>query len=215
MNSKNINNIIAVLAILVVAVAVINLYITFTEVSDFNKKLTGYATGYVNITIASMIQINLTNSTVNFGAGAVNASCQSATLYTRGPSAEQVVLCGNWSTDGTPAHGIMIENTGNINCTLTAKGAAAASSWIGGTAGAGATYQWNFTVFELGSCSGGSLTQNVWNTANTSVAATLCTDFSSTDTGDVVLLDINLSIPSDATTGAVSDIITITAATQG
>ena len=161
MNSKNFNNVIAILAIFVVAIAAINLCITFVKISDFKEKLTGYATGYVNITVASNIQINLTNSTVNFGAGSVNASCQSATLYTRGPSAEQVVLCGNWSTDVTPAHGIMIENTGNINCTLTAQGAAAASSWIGGTAGAGATYQWNFTVYEPGSCTGGTLTQNV------------------------------------------------------
>ena len=50
------NNIIAVFAAVIVVVAVINLFTTFMKVSDFEEKLTGYATGYVNITISSNIQ---------------------------------------------------------------------------------------------------------------------------------------------------------------
>jgi len=217
MQSKNINNIIAVLAVVVVAVAVLNLSVTFMKVSEFEKTLTGYATGYVNITVSSNIQINLTNSSVDFLAGAVNASCDSAILYTRGRNLP-VIICGNWSTHsaaGVSPHGIAIENTGNINCTLTANSSDGSvnGDWIGGTAGAGATYQWNVTMSESGSCAGG-ITKNVWRTANSTQAATLCTDFSSVDAGDEVMLDVNLSIPADATTGALSDTITIAASPQ-
>lgn len=212
MDSKNINNIIAVLAIFVVAVAVINLSITFMKVSDFKEKLTGYATGYVNITIASMIQINLTNSSADFGAGAVNASCTKALLTTRGKTPPTVV-CGNWTTgpaSGTYAHGIVIENNGNINCTLKAQGTNDAANFLGGTA---PVYQWNVTMSEPGSCSGNVLTLNNWNTANTTAEATLCTKFSSLDTGDEMTIDVNLSVPADATTGARYDTITISATT--
>jgi hypothetical protein len=206
---KNMNNIIAVLAVVVVAVAVINLSITFVKVSDFQEKLTGYALGYVNISISSNIQINLTNSVTNFGAGGVNSTCDKAMLKTNGASTG-VVLCGNWSADN--GKGIVIENNGNVNATLTAQGANDAASFIGGS---GSTYEWNFSVSEAGSCSGGTLSQNVFRTANTSAPATLCTDFSPLDTGDEVTLDINITVPTDALIGARSDTITISASAQG
>ena len=213
MNSKNINNIIAVLAIVVVIVAVINISITFMRVSDFKEKMTGFATGYVNITISSSISVNITNSSADFGAGGVNSTCSKATLTTKGRGLPTIV-CGNWSTHsaaGVSPHGISIENNGNTNCTLTAQGANDAAAFIGGT---GSTYEWNFTISELGSCAGSVLTQNVFRTANTSAAATLCTDFSSLDTSDEVMLDINITVPTDATIGARSDTITITASAQ-
>ena len=206
---KNMNNIIAVLAIAVVVVAVINLFITFIKVPDFQEKLTGYALGYVNITISSNIQINLTNSVTNFGAGGVNSTCERAMLKTNGASTG-VVLCGNWSADN--GKGIVIENNGNVNCTLTAQGANDAAAFIGGT---NSTYEWNFTLSEPGSCSGGTLTQNFFRTANTSAPATLCTDFRSLDSGDEVMIDINITVPTDAEIGARSDTITITASAQG
>jgi hypothetical protein len=206
---KNMNNIIAVLAVVVVAVAVINLSITFVKVSDFQEKLTGYASGYVNITISSNIQINLTTSVTNFGAGGVNSTCERAMLKTNGASTG-VVLCGNWSSDS--GKGIVIENNGNVNATLTAQGTNAAAAFIGGT---GSTYEWNFSVSEAGSCSGGTLSQNVFRTANTSAPATLCTDFSPLDAGDEVTLDINITVPTDALIGARSDTITISASAQG
>jgi len=212
MESKNTNNLIAVLAIIVVAVALINLYITFMKVSDFNEKLTGYASlGYVNITISSTVSLNLTNSSADFGAGGVNSTCSKATLTTRGKTFPTIV-CGNWSAQpasGAYAHGIVIENNGNVNCSLTAGGGTAAA-FIGGT---GSAYEWNFTLSEAGSCSGGTLTQNIFRTANiTATPASLCTEFSPLDAGDEVTLDINITIPTDSNIGVLSDTITITAA---
>jgi hypothetical protein len=207
--SKSIDNVIVVLAIVVVVVAVINLSITFMKVSDFKEKLTGYASGYVNITISSNIQINITNSSADFGAGGVNSTCEKATLTTNGGGVG-VVICGNWST--TNANAIVIENNGNVNATLTAQGTNDAAAFIGGT---GSTYEWNFTISELGSCAGNVLTPNVFRTANTSAAATLCTDFRPLDSGDEVMLDINITVPNDATIGARSDTITISASAQG
>lgn len=216
MESKNINNIIAVLAVVVVVVAVINLYITFMKVSEFEKTLTGYATGYVNITIASSISLNITNSSADFGAGGVNSTCNRAMLYTNGKS-PPIIVCGNWSTNptgGAYPHGIVIENNGNVNCTLTVTGGTDAATMIGGAAGGGPTYNWNVTTSEAGSCSGNAIGFNVWNTANTTPKI-LCTDFSPAEGGDEVTIDVNITVPFDATTGAKSDTINIVATAQG
>jgi len=190
-------------------VAVINLSITFLKVSDFKEQTTGFVSGYVNITVSSTIQINVTNNTVNFGAGGVNGTCNRAMLYTRGPGSNPIVICGNWSTS-EPAHGIIIENNGNINATLTATGGDDADGFIGGT---NPGYEWNVTMSESGSCSGNTFALNTWVTANTT-AKTICTDFSPTDAGDEITIDINLTIPNDASIGALSDTISIVATVQ-
>jgi len=207
MDSKKINNIIVILAVVVVIVAVVNLYITFIKVSDFKEKLTGYASkGYVNISVASMIQISIINPWINFTGGGVNSTCERAMLTTYG-TGDSIVLCGNWSA---VAHGITLENSGNINCTLTAQGTNAAATFIGGTTPA---YQWNVTA-EPGACSGNVLTLGVFRTANTSAAATICTDLNHEDGKDGITLDVNITVPSDASTGDRSDTITFIASAQ-
>ena len=210
MESKNINNIVAVLAVIIVAVAAINLSVTFMRVSEFREKVTGFATGWVNITIASSVSINLTNSSVEFGGGGVNATCDRATLTTRGRLLPTVV-CGNWSTHsaaGVSPHGIAIENNGNTNCTITAQSDNAAAAFIGGT---GSTYQWNISMSEDGSCSGNATAFDVFRTANTTDPVTLCTEFSPLDTADELMLDINITVPTDAIVGIRTSTITITA----
>jgi len=213
MEQKNTNNMIAVLVVVVIVVAVINLSITVMKVSEFREKITGFATGYVNITIASSISLNLTNSTVEFGGGGVNSTCDRATLTTKGRLLPTVV-CGNWSTHsaaGVSPHGIAIENNGNTNCTITAQADTAAATFIGGT---GSTYQWNISMSEDGSCSGNATAFDVFRTANVTDPVTLCTDFSSLDTADELTIDVNITVPTDATIGIRTNTITITATAQ-
>lgn len=216
LNQSGINNIIAVLIIVVVVAAFLNFAVTIVKISDFKNKVTGLATsglGYVNITILQEIAVNMSRNTVNWGAGIVNTTggCLNATLITSGESAS--VTCGNWTT--TNAKALIAENTGNVNFSLNISAGKNAVGFFGGT---GPEYQWNITNKEAGACGeqGGTYTFGTWGSVNSS-SLRICnkTNF---DVNDELYIDFRLVIPSNvngtiASGNLQSDTITLTAAT--
>jgi len=174
---------------------------------NLTVKLTGYDVGYVNLTISTLVDINVTTNTVNWGPGVVTDPNLNASLVTAG-SAAGTATRGNWS--GTNAKALVVENTGNVNCSLAISGVKNAATFFGGNA-SHQLYQWNVSNKETGACGawGETSMQNTWANVNTS-AATVCNKLDYHPGNDEMYIDFKLVVPADATLlGALSDTITI------
>jgi hypothetical protein len=191
MESKNL---ITVLAIVAVLAALANLSILLYQ---SNKSITGHATetGYVNITIASNVNVNLTNATINFGSGLVytNLSYNNATVYTQSSNGTINSTGGSWSC--TDCNGIYVENIGTVNVSLNLSTDVNANDLFGGTA-AYQSFRWNVSNAEARSCTGG-MTKNIWIDVNKTVMGIACTQFGSAPALNSIYLDILLDIPAD------------------
>lgn len=173
--------------------------VTYYTMSDLRTQISGYATdlGYANLTIESAAIINFTTDTADWGAGQVDAGETFAYLDTLG-----TVSQGNWST---VSQGLVLENIGNVNVSIELQSSSAdpsASSFLGGT---NPGYGWNITENEADSCIE-VITLGQWYDANTSMD--VCSVLEFIDSRDSILIDINLTIPYDSKTGALSDTIT-------
>ncbi len=198
-----------VLTIVVFVFFAISLILFLYTLYNLTAKTTGYASGYVNLTVSTSITINVTTHTVNWSVGTITSGNTNASLVTQGTSAGTATR-GNWS--GANAKALVIENIGNVNCSLVLSGTKTAATFFGGTANEQA-YQWNVSQKEVGAC--GSWSENsmkeTWATVNTS-AATVCNRMEYHTAMNEMFIDFKLVVPYDATnTGALNDTITISA----
>lgn len=198
MNTKKLLIIIALLLI------TINLILSQNLSKNFIKGLVGFAgsDGYVNITISATASVNFTQSTLNWGAGSLNDGVGNATIETSTPS----VARGNWSTSGVS--GLILENIGTTNVTLTLKTNKNASTLFGGDA-SNRAYKWNVTSNEAGSCNPSTLSNSSFREVNTS-GYQFCNQLGFLDNQDTVRLDLLLTIPYNGNVGVLTDTITAT-----
>ena len=147
--AKNNNNLLAVLAIFVVVLSLISFGVTLYKFNQFKEQITGYASGYVNLTVTTATSINMSDDRVNWSGGTVNANEPNATLISYGNGAA-VVTRGNWSTDGVDA--MIVQNIGNVNCSLTIQSSKNASRLLGSVSGTNESFQWNVTNKDANSC---------------------------------------------------------------
>ena len=182
-------------------------------VMNVNKVITGNVSlGTVNLTISSLAQINFTTDIINWGTGAVNPGSINATLDTsiNGPGN---ITNGNWTSNTA---GLILENIGNQNVSLTIDVGKNASAFFGGT-----NPQYWLNVSEPsghdGSCTFVNITEGSWFDANTSMGGdgvdyTICDNLGANSAVDSVRVDVRIVIPSDATQTdtAIGDIITAT-----
>jgi len=196
-----------IVAIIAVGLAGINSYLTLDKTTEINDGLTGYtgSEGYVNITIATVISVNFSTDAISWGAGSIDGGSQNATLETSGPS----VTRGNWSTDGIS--GLVIENIGNINASLTLASGKNVTELLGGSE-AHHAYLWNLTNSESGSCNPTEFSNATYAAVNKTGYA-FCNQFGFLDAQDEITLDIQLTVPYDGNAGALTDTITATAST--
>lgn len=200
-------NILLLIAIVAVVITVINFYSVITKIADFRVAITGLAgtLGYVNVTVNTQVAIEFTNDTLNWGPGIVNTTggWTNATLTTNVTSA--YVTGGNWSNSGK--RGLTIENTGNLNATLSLNSSQTAVQMFGGTA-ARQAFQWNITSVKgtgvagsclNDSCSGTPSTIATWSDVNTTTGQTVCDCIPWEPTKDLISIDILLRVPDDAT----------------
>ncbi len=211
MGDKNILGIVAIILFIIALCTLI-----FTVVNTTKESVTGKATGFVNITVHSRLEINLSVSQINWSEGSIEAGQTNATLFTSQTSS--TVNRGNWSDVSDP-DAIVIENTGNINVTIAITATNNASGLFGGDLLIGEQeYKWNVTNKEVGACTSNSTSLDVWIDANiTSGGQNYCTEFGYTDVMDEIYLDVLLTVPYNMTasfSSDISDIITITAASS-
>ena len=212
LKSSRFNNILGILSIIVIVVAAINLFVTFSNVNEFNKALTGYATAYVNITINKITAVSVTPSSIRWGNGSINSSMgNNATLETRGNNS--YVLGGNWSN--ATITGFVISNDGTANATLNISNAYNGSDFFG-TGASPRNYSWNFTNYDPLACSGGAYNSiaGTWVATNKTTYI-VCSQFNFQPGADRLWLNVRLVVPTDsnATTyfdNPLADTITIT-----
>lgn len=196
------NNLLVIVAIVAVCVALINLSITVNKIGDV-KEFTGYATdtATANVTIITAASVLFTTTIIDWGAGRVNETPTFAFMDSEGN-----VEDGNW----TPVfQGLTLQNDGNCNVTLNLTTSNDADGFIGGSASTN-SYRLKLSDNESGSCptDDNSLTTYTEATGATQDA---CGNFSYASGSNVIDIDVNISIPEDATSGAKGDVITATA----
>ncbi len=215
--NKGVNKLFGVLAIAVLVVSLFSFGITFVKVYQFREKITGYASGFVNFTIDTLIVINISRDTILFGRGILNMSMDgclnNATLKTAQETAS--ATCSNYSTTNTKA--LIIQNFGNVNCSLSFQSTKNATVFFGGNQSI-ALYQWNFSNKDTGACGEWgvySIKERFENVSVTS-AVVVCnkTDFNAGRNS--MYMDVKMVVPNDANnTGyALSDTITISGNAQ-
>lgn len=202
------DNILLIVAVIAVAVSLIAGGITYLSISNLAGKISGYATGQANLTVESSVAINLTTAFISWGSGRVNSDktlAQLTTLETNN------VTNGNWTL--VQAGGLRVENTGNVNVTLNISAGKTAANYISGT---NPGYQWNISNVEGSSCLNASgkqvVTLNLWAGTSTTTA-TICDPFQFAGGSDSIRIDLNLTIPENSLTGALTDTLTFTAST--
>jgi|GEM_PF-949754 len=207
------DNVLLIVAVIVVLVSIIGAGITYSYINSLNSKLTGLATGWVNLTVESNLAVNFTYDTVDWGSGMVTIGQTDALLDTTNQSAENVTR-GNWTGNHV---GLVIENIGNGNVTLDLKSEYDNGTFIGGTDGSGPLFRWKIVSNDTAvSCkfSDAGLANNTWKDVNTSgsVGSRICDYFYFEDTRDQVRIDFFVRVPSDSITGARGNTITATIA---
>lgn len=184
--------------------------------------LTGAATaadsGNATITISQSTSITNNFDFIQFGAGFVNASCTVCVMDTNGVIT--AACCGTFNQSNNL--GFLLENTGNINLSVnyTCTGSCTAAQFIGGTNPAFQIRATNnsfagqagevSTADTVGSCNNEFFRGFNITNYSVSVAAAghwLCgngsvfpLDF--TDIQDAFVVDLNVSVPSDAPAAA-------------
>jgi len=168
--------------------------------------VTGFVTdtATVNVTITSTANINFTTDNINFGTGVVSSGGTQAVLDTSAGTTAG-------GTGFTPnSAGLILQNIGNVNVSVTLEGSDVAT-FIGGTSPA---YKYNVSNgggAEAGSCVAG-IDQGAWQDVNSTSPGTLiCSPLQNLQASDTVRIDIQLTIPKDSKTGALSDTLTATA----
>jgi hypothetical protein len=204
---------IMVLSFFIISLAI---FICFVFYYGYFIKSTGYVaySGYVNFTISSAILLNISQNTVNWGSGNVNTSggFNNATLMTHGTGAA-TITGGNWSTS---AKALVIENFGNVNCSIKLAGTKTAHQFFGSLTSENESYQWNISNKDAGACGEWNETaaQNTFANVNTTQAI-VCNKLNYIQDHRAMYIDFLMSIPADANTtiasgNVQSDTITIT-----
>ena len=206
---------------LLLATIVISLGGTFISLNAINNRLIGIGlepiTGFAlapnataTLTIQALASIKFVDATINFGTGNVisgETNCTLNTVY------NNTGACEGWTNET----GFTVENDGNQNLTVEILTNKSAADFIGS---GGATFHWNVTVNESGSCvntSGarGIISPNtspdclgtgvgdcgtIWENVSVTYKV-ICPSLRFLDASDSLAIDINVTIPSDAPTG--------------
>ena len=199
------DHLLTVVFVVLIIISVISIFSIISSLSRF----TGYASGYVNVTLSTEIIINLTRDSINWGPGSIIGGNTNATLITKGENA--LVERGNWSTLGVSA--FIIENIGNVNCSLYLQSQKNASSFFNSLTGTNQEFMFNVSNREENSCSGTNISEFL-DVNITSPGTRYCNQFSYNRQNNEVYLDVYLTVPYDAeNTGFLTDTITVTADT--
>ena len=203
------------LAILLIAAIVISLGGTLISLNRLARIKIPIITGLyglpeeaiVQFDISALVQVNFTTDTIDWGSGTVATGYGFCVLNSYSASID-----ANCSTFTPQTAGLVLENIGNKNVTLNITMQKNAASFITGT---GPVCQWNVSNKEPNSCPGIALTLGSWQTCATT-AVVVCNStgggFLATDTSDTLHFDALVQIPSDALSGAKTNVMTASAA---
>jgi len=204
------------LAILLIAAIVISLGGTLISLNRLARIKVPIVTGFlpgapeqaiVQLEITSLVQINFTTDTIDWGSGTVATDKNFCVL-----NSYDAAIGANCTSFTANTAGLVLENVGNRNVTLNITMQKTAANFITGT---GPVCKWNMSNLESNSCPGIALTPGAWQTCATT-AVVVCNStgngFLSTDGNDTLNFDVLVQIPGDAAPGAKSNVMTASAA---
>lgn len=179
------------LAVLVFAALVVVIAGTVIQLGSFGG-LTGFATsdqGYVNLTVNGTlaIQVNATNSSINFGACVPRPATTYSCVTNDSISCDNSPL-GNCTGDVNSPQYIRLHNVGNIDANITVSSECTAAQLIGGT-----SPDFSFVTTQ---CNGTAISS--WTTF-TGSSQNACANLSYL--GGNMLLYANVTIPNNAVGG--------------
>ncbi len=187
------------LAVIVVAAIVVTLGSTALILRMGAPMITGMVieqAGTATFNITSVTSIAIPENTIDFGAGAVDAGVASATIDSDGNTL-------NW-TGTVPDGAFVIENDGNVDIDINVNSTVDADGFIGGTADVN-SFMWKVDKTEGGEVSACvSSDIDAYTEVVTTGGALFCGNLSSIDAADLVAMDLQLVIPSDAVPGSKS-----------
>ncbi|GEM_PF-1065438 len=179
--------------------------------------ITGYQTGSANATVQFTIQqvasLRFAIDTVNFGTGFVNTSGGNTVCILDTNGTNDPARCRNFTT---VTQGLVLENDGLVNLTVSLVSNKNDTAFIGGNDTLNA-FTWRVAQNESNSC--GNLTgpTSFVDVNTTSPGTLICNIFSGNfggfnfqDDRDTLLIDVNISIPYDATAGPKNATLTAT-----
>ncbi len=188
------------LAVIVVAAIVVTLGSTALIMRMGSPVITGMATdqvGTAQFNITSVVSIAIDDALIDFGAGSVTSPADYAVI-----DSDTTVTDGDWS--GTEDH-FEVENDGNVAINITINASNVASGFIGGTSPA---YKWMTDNSEAdGTCA----TPISSYTDATTTTQLFCSNLGFATGADSAALDLQLTIPSDATPGQKTSVVQFTA----
>jgi len=196
------NNSLLIIAIVVLVLSLVSLFVTIGKVGELTGQVSKQATAALELAPAASIEFIV--SSINWSSGAVNENATTANIDSEGN-----VINGNWTT---VSQGLTLRNDGNVDVRLSLTTSNIASSFIGGSAGGGPSYKLKVSNSEANSCEYplNSTNLGTYTEANGTAQPT-CQKFDKTDASDVLRIDVNLTIPADADSGAKLSTITATA----
>jgi hypothetical protein len=206
------NNIFLILAVVAVTVSIISAGFTYLSVANLISEISGYATstGQANLSVESTASLNFTTSYISWGSGRVNTGQTFASLTTLETGN---VTNGNWSL--VQSGGFRIQNDGTTNVSIDLLSSKSNTTFIGGTF---PYFFWNLSTVESNACTNATgngtagINLGLWQDVNTTSPGTrYCGFLNFYDALDAIRIDINMSIPYDSTTGALTDTLTVTA----
>ncbi|MBU2589533.1 MAG: hypothetical protein KKB39_02100 [Nanoarchaeota archaeon] len=208
-----------VLTILLVAALFVSVFGTLSAINRLEgfQSLTGlwgvadgsnptYAAA--NLTIQSLLNVNFTDDTANFGTGYIRGGFDSCTIATDGTNTSGCYLF-------TIPNGLLLENQGNRHAKLNISNTNYSNSLLGGTA-SGYAWMWNVTEGNdvATTCSGGNFTGNtsgysnitaIINQDNYMNSSVLCGIFNYSDSNDEINISIKFHIDQTAIARTISD----------
>jgi hypothetical protein len=213
---NRVNNIFSIFAIVILLVALVNFGVTYVKYNNMKRQITGYASGYVNVTISAFSYLNLSRDTINFGTGSFNATGNqnNVTMFTNQDNVANISDGGNWSN---AARAIVLQNLGTTNFSISVASDKTSDTFFGGTT-AVATFMLNYTNKDANACvqANTSFPLNGWiNVTNTS-AMGMCNRFTylTGPSQREMYIDAKVIIPRDASNGTKAATLTISANTQ-
>ena len=198
---------------------IITLFI-FSIITTFNVSNTNLitgksvATGIVNITISSTLEINLTTDSLQFGSGYVSPGNETCLL---GTNTTTQLGCSLWTSKPV---GLVLENIGNTYARINITNTNYSSSFFAGTDSDKAGYAIRITTPKGNdtTCTGigpdGTIileANQTWYNITEALNASnmLCSSLNYSNLADTVQIDFLFSIPHTTNFGNQSDIWTV------
>lgn len=200
------------LAILLIGAIVISLGGTLISLNRLARVRIPLITGLiadeatVNLTIGTLTQVNWTTFDLDWGSGTVVQGKATCKLHTLNDTLDAINCTGFEADAGGP---LVLENVGNKNVVLNISTGKTAADFISGY---NPVYQWNASDIEPGSCVNVTTVTYVlgdWQ-AGSATHTTVCDVFYASENADTMQFDVMIVIPSNATAGDKTDIITAT-----